>query len=141
MALSSVLALVIAIARAFGLASDEVVAYAKQLRPELRTEPLPDAAGDMYAAREVALAVPDSPAAAEVYDGRAWPRIIVNGIEHDIATRTLTYDQILVLAGYRPKETISVVWRHDGSGATVTRGEAVTVHEGMRITAIRTGAA
>lgn len=40
-----------AIAKAFGLVSDEVVSYAKQLHPELRASPLPDAAGDMYAAR------------------------------------------------------------------------------------------
>lgn len=51
MALSEVLSLVVAIAKAFGLVSDEVVAYAKQIRPALRTDPLPDAAGDMYAAR------------------------------------------------------------------------------------------
>lgn len=38
-----------------GLAIAEIIPWAKQRHPELRTEPLPDAAGDMYAAREAAI--------------------------------------------------------------------------------------
>ena len=39
---ADVLALVVAIARGFGLAVEDVVAYARQLHPALRMEPLPD---------------------------------------------------------------------------------------------------
>jgi len=39
---AEVLALVVSIARAFGLAVTDVVAYARQAHPVLRTEALPD---------------------------------------------------------------------------------------------------
>lgn len=38
-----------------GLAVAEIIPWAKQRHPELRTDPMPDAAGAMYAAREAAI--------------------------------------------------------------------------------------
>lgn len=51
MPLGTVLTLVVSIARAFGLVAEDVLAFSRQERPELRAEHLPDAAGDMYEAR------------------------------------------------------------------------------------------
>lgn len=122
-----------------GKALAEIIPWAKQTHPELRTEPWPDESAAMLDARAAAVARIEAAeqAAAEVYEER---RIFVDGLVSVVSTPTITYGEILRLAAWGPDDAVSVMWRHGDSGGVVSRGGAVAVVDGMRCTTSRTGA-
>lgn len=124
-----------------GKALAEIIPWAQEQHPELRTEPWPDETTAMLDARAKAVARIEAAEAdaAEVYDGEV--RVVyVDGVSHAVAAPSLTYARILSLAGWTPDAVVSVMYRSGDSGGIVSPNGAVTAIDGMRISTSRTGA-
>jgi len=71
--------------------------------------------------------------------------IIINGKQHNVTTSRITYEGILKLAGYDPNRNISTTYYSRNSNNTISgilsKGESLSLIEGMSITSIYTGEA